>query len=139
MSNKKFTEVEINHLQANSYVLEATPSTVHFSAEFKAKFWNASSEGATPREIVASMGIDPDVLGSSRLSGLKGMIRNEVRAGKGFRDLNTYKTGINDFMTLEAKIEFLEQKIAYKDQEIEFLKKLYLWVRRSQKHEDSCS
>lgn len=76
MSNKKFTEVEINHLQANSYVLEATPNTVHFSAEFKKKFWDALSEGATPRETVASMGIDPDVLGSSRLSGLKDMIRN---------------------------------------------------------------
>jgi len=124
MSNKKFTEVEINHLQANSYVLESTPNTVHFSAEFKKKFWEALSEGATPCEIVASMGIDPDVLGSSRFSGLKGMIRNEVRAGKGFRDLHTYKTGINDFMTLEAKIEFLEQKITYKDQEIEFLKKI---------------
>ena len=115
MSNKKFTEVEITHLQSNSYVLEATPNTVHFSAEFKKKFWDALSKGATPREIVASMGIDPEVLGSSRLSGLKGMIRNEVRAGKGFRDLNTYKTGINDFMTLEAKIKFLEQKIAYKE------------------------
>jgi len=126
MATKKFTEEEIKHLQASSYVIEVTPNTVHFSAEFKEKFWNAVSTGMTPREIVDSFGIDSNVLGAIRLSGLKSMIQKEVRAGKGFRDLNTYRTGMNGFVSLEAKIEYLEQKIAYKDQEIDFLKKLYL-------------
>ena len=133
MARIKFTEIEIKHLQASSYVLEVTPNTVHFSAEFKEKFWNALSEGMTPREIVDTFGIDPSVLGATRLSGLKSMIQNEVRAGKGFRDLNTYKTGMNGFVSLEAKIEHLEQKLAYKDQEIEFLKKIVSLGQRGSK------
>jgi len=52
------------------------------------------------------------------------MIQNEFKAGKGFRDLDTYKTSINGFMTPEVKIQVLEQQLAYKDQEIEFLKKI---------------
>jgi hypothetical protein len=94
---------------------------VHFSAKFKELFWNAIHEGKEPRNIVIELGIDPDILGKHRVDGLKGMIRNEVRAGKGFRDLETYGTYLTD---PEAKVKYLEQRLAYKDQEIEFLKKI---------------
>ena len=43
--------------------------------------------GKKSRDIVIELGIDSDILGVNRANGLKGMIRNEVRAGKGFRDL----------------------------------------------------
>ncbi|MBT9139830.1 MAG: hypothetical protein DDT30_00402 [Dehalococcoidia bacterium] len=39
MASKKFTEEEMNHLRASSYVLGVSPSIVHFTAEFKKKFW----------------------------------------------------------------------------------------------------
>ncbi len=42
------------------------------------------------------MGINPDILGETRLTGLKAMIRNEVKKGNDFRDLNTYMQDIND-------------------------------------------
>ena len=123
MANKKFTEEEMNHLKSNSYVLDVSPSIVHFSAAFKEKFWNLLQEGTAPREIVIEMGIAPDILGENRVGGLKTMIRNEVTAGKGFRDLETYGT-YRDFNNPEAKVKYLEQQLAYKDQEIEFLKKI---------------
>ena len=124
MSNKKITEEEMNRLRASSYVLDVSPSIVHFSAEFKEKFWNLIQERKVPHEIVIELGIDPDILGESRINGLKTMIRNEVRAGKGFRDLETYGTYVKDFANPEAKVKYLEQQLAYKDQEIEFLKKI---------------
>ena len=74
--------------------------------------------------MLSSSGIDPDILGAYRVSGLKGMIRNEVRAGKGFRDLKTYGSYLKDYTDPEAKVKHLEQQLAYKDQEIEFLKKI---------------
>jgi hypothetical protein len=77
-----------------------------------------------PREIVVELGIDPEVLGENRVNGLKTMIKNEVRDGKGFRDLETYGSYNKNFADPEAKIKYLEQQIAYKDQEIEFLKKI---------------
>lgn len=124
MASKKFTEEEMSRLRASSYVLNASPSIVHFSAEFKKKFWEAILTGKTPRNIVINLGIDPDILGESRLNGLKGMIRNEVKAGKGFRDLDTYNKYLDGYITPEGKIKYLEQQLAYKEQEIEFLKKI---------------
>jgi len=124
MANKKSTEVEMNQLKASSYVLDVSPSIVHFSAEFKEKFWEGMLSRKPPREIVSELGIDPDMLGGIRLNGLKAMIRDEVRAGKGFRDLKTYGTYLKDYTNPEAKIKYLEQQLAYKDQEIDFLKKI---------------
>ena len=124
MANKKFTEEEMNHLRTSSYVLDVSPSIVHFTAEFKKKFWEAIITGKKPRDIVIEMGIDPDILGEIRINGLKGMIRNEVKAGKGFRDLDTYNKYLDGYITPEGRIKYLEQQLAYKDQEIEFLKKI---------------
>ncbi|HOV25687.1 HTH domain-containing protein [Acetivibrio straminisolvens] len=124
MASKKFTEEEMNHLRASSYVLEVSPSIVHFTAEFKKKFWEAILAGKKPRDIVIEMGIDPDVLGEIRINGLKGMIKNEVKAGKGFRDLDTYNKYLDGYITSEGRIKYLEQQLAYKEQEIEFLKKI---------------
>jgi hypothetical protein len=124
MANKKFSEEEMNHLRASPYVLDVSPSIVNFSAEFKKKFWEAFLEGKKPRDIVIDLGIDPDILGKNRIDGLKGMIKNDLKAGKGFRDLNTYKKYLDGYITPEHKIKYLEQQLAYKDQEIEFLKKI---------------
>ncbi len=124
MANKKFTEEEMNHLHASSYVIDVSPSTVHFTAEFKKKFWEAVLAGKKPRDIVVDLGVDPNILGDIRISGLKGMIKNEVKAGKGFRDLNTYNNYLSEYATPEHRIQYLEQQLAYRDQEIEFLKKI---------------
>jgi hypothetical protein len=124
MAGKIFTKEEMDRLRSSSYVLDVSPNIVHFSAEFKAKFWDSVQEGKTPSETVAEMGIDADMLGKNRINGLKTMIRNEVRAGKGFRDLKTYGTYVKEYTDPEVKVRLLEQQLAYKDQEIEFLKKI---------------
>lgn len=124
MASKKFTQDEMNILRANPYVLEVSPSIVHFSAKFKEAFWERLQAGSTPREVVAGLGIDPEILGENRVCGLRTMIRNEVKAGNGFRDLGTYSQQLNGFMSDAAKIRCLEQQLAYKEQEIEFLKKI---------------
>ena len=133
MANKKFTEEEMNHLRASPYVLDVSPSIVHFSAKFKELFWNSILEGKQLRKIVIELGIDPDILGENRINGLKTMIRNEVRAGKGFRDLKTYGSYIKDYTDPEAKVKYLEQQLAYKDQEIDFLKKIVSLGREDSK------
>jgi hypothetical protein len=123
MANKKFTEEEMSRLNASEYVLKVSPSIVHFSAMFKEKVWQLIQIGKSPHEAVVELGIDPDILGEHRIIGLKTMIGNEVKAGKGFRDLKTYGTYMN-FTNPEIKVKYLEQQLAYKDQEIEFLKKI---------------
>ena len=93
MANRKFTEQEMLTLRNSKYVLDVSPSIVHFSAEFKKLFWEELSKGRLPREIISTLGIDPNILGDSRINGLKTMIGNEVKKGNGFRDLNTYAQG----------------------------------------------
>lgn len=124
MARKKFNEEEMNHLRSSPYVLDVSASIVHFSAEFKKMFWEAILSGKKPCDIVMELGIDPDILGDTRVAGLKGMIRNEVKSGKGFRDIDTYNNYLDGYITPEAKIKYLQQQIAYKDQEIDFLKKI---------------
>jgi len=128
MARKKFTEEEIILLKASPYVLNATPSIVHFSAEFKKLFWEAYTAGKRPRDIVIQLGLDPEILGATRIEGLKTLVKGEVKAGKGFRDLNTFndhwKTFVDSGTTPETRIRYLEHQLAYKDQEIEFLKKI---------------
>jgi len=124
MANRKFTEEEMAHLSGNPYVLHVTPSQVHFSAEFKEMFWKALIEGDRPRDIVSSQGIDPDILGDNRINGIKTMVKNEAKSGKGFRDIGTYREFIDTYITPEVRVRFLEQQLAYKNQEIEFLKKI---------------
>jgi hypothetical protein len=124
MANKKFTPEEMSELRKSKYVLDVSPSTVHFSAEFKKEFWNALMQGKLPKDIVKSLGINPEILGEIRIGGLKTMIRNEVKKGNGFRDLNTYMQAGNGYMSAENRIKYLEMQLAYKEQEIEFLKKI---------------
>ena len=121
MANRKFTEQEMLTLRNSKYVLDVSPSIVHFSAEFKKLFWEELSKGRLSREI---LWIDPNILGDSRINGLKTMIGNEVKKGNGFRDLNTYAQGCNGYLSAENRIKYLEMQLAYKDQEIEFLKKI---------------
>lgn len=124
MATKKFIVREMEQLRGSRYVLDVTQSIVHFSAQFKALFYEGLQAGKAPAEIVLEHGIDPEILGTNRGNGLKAMVLKEVKAGKGFRDLNTYGTYLEHLLTPEAKIRLLEQELAYKDQIIEYLKKI---------------
>lgn len=124
MSNKIFSEEEMERLRASPYVQKVSPSQVFFSAAFKEQLWKMLMEGKTPRDAVEALGIDPKILGENRIAGLKAIVRKEVKAGEGFRDYTTYTGGQSVQTSKDAKIRFLEQQLAYKDQEIEFLKKI---------------
>ena len=64
------------------------------------------SKGKLPRDIVKNLGIDPNILGDTRINGLKTMIGNEVKKGNGFRDLNTYAQGCNGYLSAENRIKY---------------------------------
>ena len=131
MANKKFTKEEQDRLRECPYVLKVTQSQVHFSAEFKQQFWDALYNGEHPRDAVANLGVDPDILGANRILGIRSMIQNELKAGKGFRDLNTYGEYLDGYATPEVRIKYLEQQLAYKTQEVEYLKKIVALGRKA--------
>ncbi len=124
MSNKTFTQKEIEALRTSPYVQNVSQSMVFFSASFKEQFWKMLCDGKAPMDIVIALGIDPDILGDNRIAGLKAIVKREVKAGKGFRDYITYTGGSSNYMSPEARIKYLEQQVEHKDQEIAFLKKI---------------
>jgi len=119
-----FTDEQMRILGESPYVLTVSQSTVNFTAEFKEKFWNLIQSGKEPHEAVSELGINPEILGKSRLYGIKNTIRSDVIAGRGFRDLRTRGISFKSSKNSDIKIKYLEQQLAYKDQEIEFLKKI---------------
>jgi hypothetical protein len=124
MAKNKFTESAIEQLKQSDYVLHVTPNQVHFSNEFKMEFWELLCTGMEARDIITHLKIDPEILGETRINGLKAMIRDQAKSGKGFRDLNAcYKT-LNAYDSPENRIRHLEHQLKYKDQEIAFLKKI---------------
>jgi hypothetical protein len=126
MASKVFNKEEMDAIRACPYVLDVTHSTIYFAAEFKELFWNALLEERQPRDIVKDLGVDPDILGKTRLSGLTSMIKRDGKAGKGFRDVSAQRLDVKKHIDPEVKIKYLEQQLAYKNQEIEFLKKIAL-------------
>ena len=125
MSVKLFTEGEILELKSNPYVVDATQRFVYFSADFKQRFYEEYQSGKKLKQIMRDMRIDPEVLGMTRIYGLRKHILEEVKRGHGFSDLRNspYKGKMTD-ASPEEKIKRLEHELAYTRQELDFVKKI---------------
>lgn len=123
---REFTEDEQAALLANEYVVEVTAKFVYFSAAFKEKFYKEYQAGKKPKKIVKELGIDPDLIGQSRINGLKRHIMEDLREGKGFTEMGSEAAAAQSGKPLspEAKIRRLEHELAYTKQELEFVKKI---------------
>ena len=124
MPYSKFTSEEIKLLQAHPYIVEVTPRRVCLSKEFKEIIWNRMQQGEDIHHILEEFNIPCELLGESRINGMKSVIRNEGKAGKGFSDVQTLNYQSNGFKSPEKEIALLKQQLKYKDQELEFLKKI---------------
>ena len=124
-----FTKEQMDHLRVNRYVKNVSASTIRFTEEFKRYFYEKHKAGMTSRDIFLECGIDPDILGTSRIEGFRYTINKQAKRGEGFIDnrQNNYrrppKSGDE---TVEARIKQLEHELAYTRQEVEFLKKLQM-------------
>ena len=132
MNNKWFTPEEVNKLQSNPYVKHVSPKTVQFTVAFKERFWSEYNAGKYPRSIIVSMGLDPDMLGASRLNGIVNHIRDEANSGIGFREGRTQRQYDTDLSNLSSSrsLVYMQHQIAYLRQELEFIKKIILAERK---------
>ena len=69
MARKEFTEEEIAILKTSPHVMDVSPAIIHFNAAFKELFWNKLQAGVDPATIFREAGIDPDMLGKTRVDG----------------------------------------------------------------------
>ena len=123
------TPEQVNQLLKNRYVKSATQNSVRFTEEFKRYFYQKHTSGMTVRSIFLEYGIDPDVLGESRISGFCHTVNVQAKRDTGFSDnrQNNYRRPPkSEDETVESRIKQLEHELAYTRQEVEFLKKLQM-------------
>ena len=121
-----FTDEQIKILKDNPYIEKISYKSIKYSQKFKMEFWSRYSQGEAPSSILSSFDIDSHNLGPKRISNIVQRIKKEAERLEGFEDTRKHNAGrprTRD-MSPEEKIVYLEHKIAYQKQEIEFLKKI---------------
>lgn len=131
---------EIEELRGNPYVKKVTANTVSFTEDFKKLVYDKKQEGIPVAETMRRCGIDPEILGDSRVQGFSYCLNRRAKQSNGFSDRRSEnyrrpaKTGEE---TMEQRIRQLENELAYTRQEVEFLKKLQAANMEAQKEWES--
>ena len=130
MRRKLFTDEEVAALRSNPCVYSATTMFVKFTPEFMKTMYENKIMGKPIADTLEEHGIDPAVLGYSRIQGISNHLREYASREGGFADLRdrNKKKPEQPTMekTLEERVERLEHELAYANQQIEFLKKIHL-------------
>lgn len=104
-----------------------TANTVRFTEDFKTLAYDEKIKGISITETMRRCGIDPDMLGTSRVEGFRYTLDKKAKQQNSFADGRNenyhrpHKTGEE---TVEQRVRNLENELAYTRQEVEFLKKL---------------
>ena len=131
---------EVEELRKNPYIASVTANTVRFTEAFKTLAYEKKSQGVPVSETMRKCGIDPEVLGASRVEGFSYSLNKKAKQESGFADGRSEnyrrppKTGEE---TVEQRIRQLENELAYTRQEVEFLKKLQAANMEAQKQWES--
>lgn len=125
MGRTYFTEEQQSELQKNPYIQNISPKSITYTKEFKEKFEEEYRAGKLPSQILADMGIDHRILGKRRKDSLVARMKQYELRPEGCEDTRKYNAGrpSTKELTNAEKFERLEQKIAYLNQENEYLKK----------------
>ena len=137
MPKKPLQLEEIAELKQNPHVASIISGRINFTPEFKRMAYQQLMDGRPLRDILKENGIDPEILGPSRLYGMAYHLRKNAERLEGFTDLrqkNRRKPPKQTReQTLAARVEQLEHELAYTRQEVEFLKKIRMADLEAQK------
>lgn len=129
-----FSEKDVEVLSQNPYIKKVSSKAITYSEEFKEIFAKLYQNGKRPIEIFKECGLPSKVIGQSRISSFSNRIKKKLKEGKGLNDTRREKSGRPQTreLSMEDKIKKLEHEIKYKDQQIEFLKKINFIDKRAQ-------
>ena len=136
MSLDSLTEEEVKYLSTNPYIQYVSTGSVRFTPEFREFFYQEKQKGRSSREILREKGINPNILGDRRIRNLAYLVKKEhERESFSQEDIPSSKEPLET--SLEEKIKILEHRLAYAEQEVEFLKKLRMADLEAQKEWES--
>lgn len=133
------TEEQIRILSKNPNIVEVTPRQVHYTQTFKNYFCREYAKGRSSTDILREQGIDPKVLGETRVSSLRTYYSNVKNAFPGRENLalegkNPYRdtkgsghTQLQTNADIIHMIGKLEQQVQYLEKEADFLKKIFAY------------
>lgn len=140
---KKLSAEEIEELLKSPHILKIHPISgqIVFSPEFKRMAYGQLLGGKITRVIFEENGIDPNILGESRINSFNTHLKEKANRDKGFEDqrsknLRKPKKETKE-QTMVERIELLEHELAYTRQEVEFLKKIRMADLEAQKQWES--
>lgn len=123
---KKFSVEEIQKLQENPYVKRVSESTITYTQEFREYFILEYEKGKAPSEILTNAGFNRSILGAERCKSLSNNFRKMAKREDGLVDTRKTNSGrpLTRDLSQDEKIQRLEQKVKYLEQENSFLKKI---------------
>ena len=119
MARRTFTEEQIAELEKCSCISFVSANTVRFTEEFRRTLYLEMEEGKTAIEVLEEHGVPTRILGEKRIANLVYLSRKQHE-----RESNGDISESKEEKSLEARVRMLEHKLAYAEQEVEFLKKL---------------
>ena len=131
---------EVEELRRNPHIASVTANTVRFTEAFKKLAYEKKCQGVPVTETMRQCGIDPEILGASRVEGFSYTLNKKARQETGFSDgrsENYRRPPKAGEETVEQRIRQLENELAYTRQEVEFLKKLQAANMEAQKQWES--
>lgn len=137
MSNKRFSNEEIELLSQNKYVRNVSEKGITYTNEFKIHFIAEDSKGKTARIIFEEAGFNVDILGNKRIESAGGRWRAayKINGISGLDDTRRCNSGRPRKRELTKDYVIAKQtaEIEYLRAEIELLKKLELQERKVKK------
>ena len=133
MSNKIFTQKEIDMLSNNPHVKNVSTKGITYSDEFRRIFIAENEKGNFPREIFENHGFDINILGMERVksSGKRWRAAYKKDSVSGLTDTRKGHSGRPNKKELstEEKYERLKAQNNLLKAEIELLKKIHILER----------
>ncbi len=121
------TKRQVEQLRGNPYIASVSTYTVRFTEGFKKLAYEEKLKGVSVAATMRKCGIDPKVLGASRVEGFRYTLNKKAKRESGFADGrsgNYRRPPRTGEETVEQRVQQLENELAYTRQEVEFLKKL---------------
>jgi hypothetical protein len=121
MSHTLFSKEEIDLLKQNRYVLAVSRKRLRYSGDFYEYMAVQYKSGIMPYEALEEIGIDPKILGDSRIYGIKTRVIQMMR-DRG-EDVSL-ENKVQRAGSILSKVDLLEHKVKYLEQQQEFFKKI---------------
>lgn len=124
MSQKKFTQEEVQILKANKYTYTVTERCIRFTMEFKKIMYDKIQQGIFPSKVLQECGYDIKILGPNRPSAIARHIMEEYKIDgtfhSGRKKSSLENEVLNGTIAPSKALIKMQTEIMYLQQEVEF-------------------